>query len=85
MIDQSMPSAASQLHRPSSLRLPLQAPPIDRNQSQGSALAAGGGVEADAWYDALAHVATAALPYVVTALTSDRNLKRDITVVEWSR
>jgi hypothetical protein len=88
MIDQTVPSAASQLDRPSSLRLPLQAAPIDRSQSPASAVASDGGVEAaifglPSWTDDLINIATKAAPLIAGAI-SDRTLKRDITPVEWA-
>ena len=91
MIDQTMPSAASQLARPSPLRLPVQAAPIDRSQSPASAMTSDGGVEAafgwPSWLpdpEDLISIATKAAPVIAGAL-SDRALKRDITAVEWSR
>jgi hypothetical protein len=79
MIDQTMPSAASQLDRPSTLRLPQQAAPIDRSQSPASAMTSDGGVEAAFSWTDLIPIATGAL-----GALSDRTLKRDITLVEWS-
>jgi hypothetical protein len=89
MIDQTTPTTASPLDRPSSLRLPLQAAPIDRSQSAASAVTSEGGVEAaifglPSWTDDLFNIATKAAPLIAGAL-SDRTLKRDIFAVEWSR
>jgi len=77
MIDQTMPSPASEPQRPSPLQLPLQAAPIDRTRSPASALASDGGVEASIdWWS---------LGKDVLGMLSDRRLKRDLLPVEWSR
>jgi len=82
MIDETMPSAASQLGRPSSLRLPLQAAPIDRSQSRTSAATADGGVEPAAeWWETALDIGSK-IPW--TSIFSDRTLKRDIVPVEWT-
>jgi hypothetical protein len=82
MIDETMPSAASQLDRPSSLRLPLQAAPIDRSQSRTSAVTADGGVEAAAeWWETAIDIGSK-IPW--GSIFSDRTLKRDIMPVEWT-
>lgn len=94
MIEQTMPSATSQLDRSSPLRLPLQAAPIDRSQFAASAVMSGGGVEADISFDEIlggigkvastvGTVGSALAP--ILGLFSDRALKRDITLVDWSR
>jgi len=89
MIDQTMPTTAAQLDRSSSLRLPLQAAPIDRSQSPASAVTADGGVEAAISAEDIFNVASK-VPWgsVISGLGglfSDRTLKRDLTLVEWSR
>jgi hypothetical protein len=82
MIDQTT-LTTSRPDRLSSLQLPMQAAPIDRSQSATCALAADGGVEAAAWWDDIIKVATTVAPPLISAL-SDRTLKRDVTLVEWS-
>jgi hypothetical protein len=83
MIDETMPAAASQLRRPSSLQLPLQAAPIDRSQSRTSATTSGGGVEPAAeWWQTAIDIASK-VPW--GSIFSDRTLKRDILPVGWSR
>ena len=81
MIDQTMPSPASEPQRSSPLQLPLQAAPIDRAHSPASALASDGGVEAAFDWGGLAG---SLIPVIASAL-SDRRLKCDVIAVEWSR
>lgn len=88
MIDQTMPSTTSQLNRPSHLRLPLQAAPIDRSLSRASAVSGGAGVEADGWWDDLIGGAKDVIGLgssLAPLFMSNRALKRDITAVRWSR
>ncbi|SHN88966.1 hypothetical protein SAMN05660350_04958 [Geodermatophilus obscurus] len=72
------------IDRSSSLQLPMQAAPIDRSQLPASAMASEGGIEAAfGWGDVWDVVKTVG-PAVLGAV-SDRTLKRDIALVEWTR
>jgi hypothetical protein len=82
MIDQTMPSLASEPQRSSALQLPLQAAPIDRSHLPTSAVAADGGVEAAFGVNDVIDIASK-IPW--GSIFSDRSLKRDIVPVEWSR
>jgi len=85
MIDQTMPSPASQLDRPSSLQLPLQAAPIDRSLSRTSAMTADGGVEpAREWWETAIDIGSKIPWGSIGSMFSDRTLKRDIIPVEWT-
>jgi len=80
MIDQTTPTPHE---RHSLLQLPPQAAPIDRSQSPASAVSSDGGVEAAFGWSDLLDIGKVALPTILSAV-SDRTLKRDITLVEWS-
>ena len=71
--------------RPSSrLQLPVQAAPIDRNQSRAAAVAGRPGVEAADTLDDIVSIGTTVAPLLLS-LFSDRELKRDVVSVSWSR
>jgi hypothetical protein len=75
---------ATQVRPSSRLQLPVQAAPIDRNQSRAAAVAGGPGVEAA---DTVDDIVKVGVPIVkgLMSIFSDRALKRDLVPVEWSR
>lgn len=82
MIDQTTTATVV----PARLHLPMQAAPIDRSQSQASAVNADGGVEAALFGlpDWVGDIAKAAIPLIAGAV-SDRRLKLDVVPVRWAR
>jgi|tagenome__1003787_1003787.scaffolds.fasta_scaffold8719970_1 hypothetical protein len=81
MIDDTMPTRRTHPgRRPSTLRMPVQAQPIDRSQARPAAAHGEGGVEADFSWTDLIPIATSAL-----GALSDSRVKREIVPVEWTR